>query len=439
MAVFLTVQFRTDKSDTVTMSKLAKPLTDIQVRTGRPKDAPYKLSDGGGLYLLVNADGGKYWRMDYRFSEKRKTLAFGKYPDVTLSDAREKRLAARKLLSDGVDPSQAKRLDRLAKTTASGNTFEAVARSWLENKSDVWQAHTASNVLRRLEKDVFPLIGKLPITDLKAPVLVDMLRQIEKRGAIEMAKRQAGICGQIFRFAVAEGKAESDPIPSVRGALKQTSKGHHAAITTDDLPDFLKAFKKIEGRMYVPTRVMFRLMMLTFVRTSELTQTPWSEIDLENQVWVISWRRMKMGKKKLNPRQVDHRVFLPRQGWALLRELHEITGNNRYLFPNIRDHEKPATNYGILAALRRMGYSGKMTGHGFRSLAMGIIKERLGYRHEVVDRQLAHASGDQYGEAYDRAQFFDERKEMMQNYADYLDAVENAEMPERKIFKTTTI
>ena len=283
---------------------------------------------------------------------------------------------------------------------------------------------------------MFPLIGKHPISEIKAPVMLDVLRQIEKRGALDMAKRQGQVSSQIFRFAIASGKADIDPVPSLRGALKPIAKGHHAAITPDDIPEFIRAFKKIEGRMFVPTKVMFRLMMLTFVRTSELTETPWSEIDLENESWIIDWHRMKMGKKKINPRKVNHHVFLPRQGWELLRELHAITGGNKYLFPNQRDHEKPATNFGILAALKRMGYSGKMTGHGFRSLAMGVIKERLGYRHEVVDRQLSHASGDAYGEAYDRALFLDERKVMMQQYADYLDNVENGNVIIGKFGKT---
>jgi integrase len=417
----LAVSPNTAETDTVTMPKLATPLTDIQPRTAKKKDKPYKLTDGGGLYLLVNTDGARYWRMDYRFGDARRTLAFGKYPDVTLAEAREKRAAARKLLEQDIDPSQAKRVEQAARKTAAANTFEAVARAWHTNKSDTWQERTARNVLHRLEKDVFPLIGKYPIADIKAPVMLDVLRQIEKRGALDMAKRQGQVCGQIFRFAIAEGKADTDPVPSLRGALKPVAKGHHAAITPDELPEFIRAFEKIEGRMFVPTKVMFRLMMLTFVRTSELTETPWSEIDLENESWVIDWRRMKMGKKKVNPRKVNHHVFLPRQGWELLRELHTITGNNKYLFPNQRDHEKPATNFGILAALKRMGYGGKMTGHGFRSLAMGVIKERLGYRHEVVDRQLSHASGDTYGEAYDRAMFLDERRVMMQQYADYLD------------------
>jgi integrase len=405
------------------MPKLATPLTDIQPRNAKPKEKPYKLTDGGGLYLLIKPDGAKYWRMGYRFEGTERLLAFGKYPDVSLADARKCRTEARAKIAAGVDPSQSKRIEKKNKAVANTNTFEAVAREWHANKLDTWTPRTALNVLHRLEKDIFPLIGKRPIADIKAPVVLEVLRQIEKRGALDMAKRQAQVCGQVFRYAIASGKADTDPVPSLRGALKPTARGHHAAITADELPEFIRAFEKIEGRMYVPTKVMFRLMMLIFVRTSELTETPWAEIDLENESWVIDWHRMKMGKKKVNPRKVDHHVFLPAQGWALLRELHQYTGNNKFLFPNLRDHQKPATNFGILAAIKRMGYSGKMTGHGFRALAMGVIKERLGYRHEVVDRQLSHASGDAYGEAYDRALFLDERKIMMQQYADYLDSV----------------
>lgn len=433
------------------MPKLSIPLTDIQIRKAKgrlrpkgwgrlkdePTDKPYTLADGGGLYLLVNPDGAKYWRMQCRFGGSPRLLAFGKYPDVSLASARKLRQGARDKIIAGIDPAQAKRIDKQRKVSNIANTFEAVAREWHANKKESWQERTAVNVLHRLEKDVFPLIGKQPIADIKAPVMLDMLRQIEKRGALDMAKRQGQVCGQIFRYAIASGKAEIDPIPSLRGALKATSKGHHAAITPDELPAFMRAFGKIEGRMFVPTKVMFRLMMMTFVRTSELTETPWEEIDLKNESWVIPWPRMKMGKKKLNPRKVDHHVFLPQQGWELLRELHTITGGNKYLFPNQRDHEKPATNFGILAALKRMGYSGKMTGHGFRSLAMGVIKERLGYRHEVVDRQLSHASGDTYGEAYDRAMFLDERKVMMQQYADYLDNVASGNVITSKVGKAT--
>jgi integrase len=419
------------------MPKLVLPLSDIQLRNAKPKDKSYKLADGGGLYLEVMPNGSKLWRMKFKqASGNESRLAFGAYPEVSLLAARKKRAAAREQLAGGVDPAQAKRIDKQNRAKANANTFEAVAREWHANKVDSWQERTATNVLHRLEKDVFPLIGRHPIADIRAPVMLDVLRQIEKRGALEMAKRQGQICGQIFRFAIASGKAEIDPVPSLRGALKPIAKGHHAAITPDELPEFIRAFEKIEGRMYVPTKVMFRLMMMTFVRTSELTETPWSEIDLENESWVIDWHRMKMGKKKVNPRKVNHHVFLPRQGWALLRELHAITGRNKYLFPNMRDHEKPATNFGILAAVKRMGYAGKMTGHGFRSLAMGVIKERLGYRHEVVDRQLSHASGDTYGEAYDRAMFLDERKVMMQQYADYLETAATGNVIAGRVRKT---
>jgi integrase len=419
------------------MPKLAKPLTALQVKAAKKKDKAYKLSDGLGLFLLINPDGGKYWRMGYRFDGKQKLLSFGTYPEVSLIQAREATKKARQTLLAECDPAQAKRIAKITKTTDTANNFEAIARAWHANKAETWQERTASNVLHRLEKDVFPLIGKLPIKEIKAPLMLDVLRQIEKRGAVDMAKRQGQVCGQIFRFAIAEGKAEFDPVPSLRGALKAKTKGHHAAITADELPEFMRAFLKIEGRMYIPTKVMFRLMMMTFVRTSELTTTEWKEIDLENEEWVIPWQRMKMGKKKLNPRKEDHHVFLPRQGWELLRELHTITGNSKYLFPNLRDHEQPATNWGILAALKRMGYSGQMTGHGFRSLAMGVIKERLGYRHEVIDRQLSHASGDVYGEAYDRAKFLDERKVMMQQYADYLDNVASGKVIAGRFGKAT--
>ena len=404
------------------MPKIVLPLADKAIKSAKPRDKAYKLADGGGLYLEVMPTGAKLWRMKFKqTSGKESRLAFGAYDEVSLADARAKRDAARKQMAVGVDPAQAKRIEKQQKATVAANTFEAVAREWHSNKLASWQDRTATNILHRLEVDVFPLIGRHPIAEIKAPVILDVLRQIEKRGALDMAKRQSQVCGQIFRYAIASGKADTDPVPSLRGALKPSTNGHHAAITADELPAFLRAFEKIEGRMFVPTKVMFRLMMMTFVRTSELTETPWSEIDLENESWVIDWHRMKMGKKKVNPRKVNHHVFLPTQGWELLRELHAITGGNKYLFPNMRDHTKPATNFGILAAVKRMGYAGKMTGHGFRSLAMGVIKERLGYRHEVVDRQLSHASGDTYGEAYDRAMFLDERRVMMQQYANYLD------------------
>lgn len=405
------------------MPKLVTPLTDVQVRNAKPKEKPYKLFDGGGLYLEVMPTGSKLWRMKYRQANgKEGRLSFGSYPEISITAARAKRSEARELKTKDIDPGQARRMEKRQKAAAASNTFEVVARQWHAYKLETWKENTAREAINRLEKDVFPLIGKTPISEIDAPLMLDVLRQVEKRGALEIAARLGQLCSQIFRYAIASGLAKYNPVPDLRGALKPRVKGHHAAITPDELPDFLNALEKNEVRMYTPTRILMHLMLLVFVRTSELIETPWSEIDLENEQWVIPWQRMKMGKKKVNPRKVDHHVNMPRQGWELLRELHTVTGRSKYLFPNQRDHEKPVSNGAILAALKRMGYGGKHTGHGFRALAMGVIKERLGYRHDVVNRQLAHMSGDAYGEAYDRAEFLEERRTMMQHYADYLGA-----------------
>ncbi|MFC6033573.1 tyrosine-type recombinase/integrase [Pseudoduganella danionis] len=408
------------------MPKLITPLTDIQLRNAKPTEKPYKLSDGGGLYVEVMPNGSKFWRMKVRqASGKESRLTFGSYPEVTLAGARAERSKAKQQQTAGIDPAQSKRIEKLQKKVAAINTFEVLAREWHANKAETWKPNTAKEALARLENDVFPRIGSRPMAEVDAPLLLDTLRQIERRGAVDMAARVAAHCSAVFRFAIAKGVVKYNPVPDLRGALKPRAKGHHAAISTDELPDFLAALRQAEAGMFLPTRIMIRLMLLVFVRTSELIETPWSEIDLENETWVIPWQRMKMGRKQVNPRKLDHHVHLPRQGWALLRELHKLTGHGIYLFPNRTDHERPASNGAILMALRRMGYQGRHTGHGFRSLAMGIIKARLGYRHEVVNRQLAHGSNDEYGEAYDREQFQEERKVMMQAYADYIDLVES--------------
>ncbi|KIF82411.1 tyrosine-type recombinase/integrase [Noviherbaspirillum autotrophicum] len=406
------------------MPKLVVPLTDAQIKNAKPKDRTYKLFDGGGLYLEVMPTGSKLWRMKFKQANgKEGRLSFGSYPEVSLTAARAKRVEARELKAKDIDPGEVRRLEKLQRAAAASNTFEAVARQWHANKREVWKENTAKDAMNRLEKDVFPLIGKRPIAEIDAPVMLDVLRRVEQRGAKEIAARLGQLCSQIFRYAIASGLAKYNPVPDLRGALKPRVKGHHAAISTDELPEFLRVLEKNEARMYTPTRILMRLMMLVFVRTSELIETPWSEIDLEDEQWVIPWQRMKMGKRKVNPRKVNHHVNMPRQGWEMLRELHAITGRGKYLFPNQRDHEKPVSNGAILAALKRMGYGGKHTGHGFRALAMGVIKECLGYRHDVVNRQLAHMSGDAYGEAYDRAEFLEERRAMMQQYADYLASI----------------
>ena len=411
------------KTDTDKMPKLASPLTDIQPRNAKAKDKPYKLADGGGLYLLVNTDGAKYWRMDYRFNNVRRTLAFGKYPLVSLADARDKRTAAKKLLENGIDPSQDKKEKARVAAEKDANTFEKLAREWHANRLPTWSEVTARDTIRRLELDIFPEIGQMPIGSIKHQHMIAALRKIEARGAHEIAHQLKTTCARVFSYANQHGIENINPAADMRDVLKPVRPGHFAAITADELPAFLDAMNKNDARLYKPTRTALRLMMLLFVRTSELIETPWSEINLETGEWIIPWQRMKRGKLTVNPDKTDHHVCMSRQALELLRELHALTGGNKWVFPNQRDPGKPMSNGAILMALKRMGYQNKMTGHGFRALAMSTIKEHLGYRHETVDRQLAHAQKDKVAAAYDRAMFLTERKKMMQDWADYLDAI----------------
>jgi integrase len=423
MTVCLAVSKPKKKSDTVKMPKLVKPLTDIQPRTAKAKAKPYRLTDGGGLYLLINSDGAKYWRMDYRYGELRQTLAFGKYPEISLADAREKRAEARKLLNDGINPSQYKKDQVRIRSEKASQTFERLAREWHNNLLPTWKPSTAADTLRRLENDIFPQIGAMPIADITHQHMIAALRKIENRGAHEVAHRLKATCARIFSYANQQGIENRNPAADMKDVLKPAPAGHFAAITSEELPAFLAAMNKNDARLFKPTRISLRLMLLLFLRTSELIETPWSEINLETGEWIIPWNRMKRGKLTVNPDKTNHHVCMPSQALELLRELHTLTGNGKYVFPNQRDHEKPMSNGAILMALKRLGYQNKMTGHGFRALAMSTITEQLGYRHEVVDRQLAHAQKDKVASAYDRAQFLKERKVMMQDWANYLDDI----------------
>ena len=406
------------------MPKIVAPLTDIQAKNAKPKSNPYKLADGGGLYLEVMPTGKKLWRMKFRQANgKESRLAFGSYPETTLAQARDKRDDARKLKLEGIDPGQAKKeKDRIAGEQAA-QTFEKLARDWHSNKLTSWHPTTAKDTLRRLEIDIFPKIGMLPIAAITHQHMIAALREIEARGAQEVAHRVRATCARVFSYANQQGIKNANPAADLTDVLKPVQPGHFAAITVDELPEFLAAMTKNDARLFLPTRIALRLMLLLFVRTSELITTPWSEIDFEAGSWVIPWQRMKRGKLTVNPDKTDHHVCLSRQALDLLCELHTMTGGGRFLFPNQRDHEKPMSNGAILMALKRMDYQNKMTGHGFRALAMSTFKERLGYRHEAVDRQLAHAQKDKVASAYDRAQFLDERKKMMQEWADYLDRI----------------
>jgi integrase len=391
------------------------PLTNIKCNNAQPGAKPYRLSDSGGMYLEIMPNGSKYWRLKYRFNGKEKRLALGVYPRVSLAEAREAREKARKLLSGGADPSEVKKDKKKQASLNAENTFEALAREWHEHNKLRWTDNHAKTTLHRLEMDIFPEIGKRPVRDITPPQILEALRKIESRGAYEIARRAMQVCSQIFRYAVATGRMESDPTRDLKGALKPFRKGHYTALDAKDLPEFLNALNRNEQRLYPQTIRAVKLLMLTFVRTGELIGAKWDEINWEAKEWHIPAERMKMRK--------PHIVPLSKQVIAILKEQKEMTGQWEWIFPNLVRPKGHMSNNTILMALRRMGYQDKTTGHGFRALAMSTIKEKLGYRHEVVDRQLAHAPRNKVDAAYDRAQFLPERKKMMQHWADYLDAV----------------
>lgn len=400
-------------------------LTDLQCRNAKPGQKIRRLYDRDGLYLEVAPGGGKHWRYKYRMAGKEKRLSIGAYPETSLEEARDALLVARKQVKAGVDPSlekQREKQERLAgQERLVFNTFEAVAAEWHQQNISGWTERHASYVWRRLEKDVFPMLGQRPVDEITPKELIDVLRVIEQRGARELARRMKQTCGQIFRYAIIHEKASSNPAATFfnKDALKPYSKGHYAALDSRDISAFLQALERNEARLYPHTRLAVKLLMLTFVRTSELIEARWSEFDLEEGQWLIPAERMKMRRA--------HIVPLSRQVLDILRELEATRvswGTDKvpdYVFPNQVNPRKAMSNNTILKAIERLGYKGQTTGHGFRALAMSTIKEKLGYRHEVIDRQLAHAPANKVDAAYDRAMFLDERREMMQRWADYLE------------------
>ncbi len=406
------------------MPRLAIPLTDTQIRRAKALEKPLKLYDGAGLYLEILPTGAKFWRFRYRQSNgKENSLTFGAYPQLTLAEARTQRENARKLMKDGCDIGQQKARVRRQQAADAAQTFQALAIEWHTVKTKSWTAQYATNVLHRLKADIFPDIGKAPIADVTHRELINVLRKIESRGAHEVAKRNKAVCAQIFSYAIQVGAAQRNPVTDMRDVLQLVTPGNFPAISSDQLPAFLSAMRANAVCMHPTTRIGLQLLMLVFVRTSELIETPWSEMTPGSDSWTIPWQRMKLGKRHLNPIKKDHFVPLSRQAIALIEELRHLTGGGKYMFPNLRDHGRTMSNNAFLKAIERMGYKGDMSGHGFRALAMSTIKERLGYRHEVVDRQLAHVHKDKVTRAYDRAEFIDERRIMMQAWADYIDSV----------------
>ncbi len=380
----------------------------------REKDG-VKLFDGGGLYLELHKNGRKYWRYKYRFLGVEKLLALGVYPETSLAEARAKHAKARKLLEQNIDPNQAKQDARRSAKLQADNTFEVIAREWYATKTKEWSKSNAKTALDRLEKDVFPQIGKYPIKSLTHKQLLDLANTVKERGASELAKRIIQMSRHIFQYAIITGRADRNIAEDLKGLVKGETQSHFAAIEAQDLPQFMADLRNHKAKLNRQTYLALNFLMLTFVRTGEMINAEWSEFDFKEKTWLIPAHKMKMKK--------DHLVPLSRQAIAILEELREIHNHPTLVFPSRHDRKRPMSNNTILMALARRGYRGKMTGHGFRSLAMSTIMEKLHYRHEVPDAQLAHAKRHSLGAAYDRAKFLTERIKMMQEWSDFLDNV----------------
>jgi integrase len=389
-------------------------LTDKTIRAAKHGDKAVRLFDGGGLYLELAPSGGKWWRLKYRFAGKEKRLSLGVYPHVTLKMARERRDDAKRLLANGVDPSAQRQAQKAVVTDRAANSFEAVAREWFAKFSGQWVKSHSSKILKRLEGNVFPYLGGRPIAEITPKEVLAALRRVEGRGAIETAHRTKQNCSQVFRYAVATGRADRDPTVDLRGALTPVVEQHHASITDPKaVGALLRAIEGYEGSPI--TKAALMLAPLTFVRPGELRAAEWSEVNLDKAEWRIAAERMKMREQ--------HIVPLSTQAVAVLKELAPLTGRGKYLFPGARTNGRPMSENTINAALRRLGYpKEQMTGHGFRSMASTLLNEH-GWNRDAIERQLAHGERDEVRGAYNFAEYLPTRKKMMQAWAETLDAL----------------
>ena len=410
------------------------PLTDTAISKAMPGPKTRKLSDGKGLYLELSPAGGRWWRLKYRIAGVEKRISLGTYPETSLKAAREKMEEARALVAQGIDPSQARKAakqeaahqDEQAQREAQGlplhGSFESVAREWFDTRKDEWATTYAKKIFRRLEADVFPWLGRLPVPNITPPMVLDMLRKAENRGAIETAHRVLETCGQVFRFAVATGRIESNPARDLKDALRKPMVQHFAAITDPQrFGELLRAIDSYRGTPVVCAAL--RLMPLMLLRPGELRQAQWDELDLPAATWTVPAARMKrekVGKIYGKP----HIVPLPRQAVAIFEALKPLTEHSPYVFRGERSAQRPMSDAAINAALRTLGFSAdEVTGHGFRASARTMIVERLGIAESVVEAQLAHSVRDNLGRAYNRTEFMQERVRMMQQWADYLDTL----------------
>lgn len=395
------------------MPKKIAPLTATAIDKAKPREKEYKLYDGSGLFLLVTPSGGKLWNFKYRFHDREKRLSLGIYPAVTLFDARQRREDAKKLLANGVDPGETKKAQKTAQGEQDTNTFEVIAREWHSKFAHTWVASHAQHKLERLERNVFPWIGKRPIKEITSPEVLSVLRRLEERNILDTAHRVRFECGAIFRYAVATGRIDRDPVADLKGALPPVKNGHHAAPTDPKtVAPLLRAIDEFQGSFVV--KCAMQLAPILFVRPGELRAAEWSEIDFESAEWNIPAAKMKM--------KVAHLVPLPRQALAILKELKPLTGHSKFVFPCHRSPLRCMTDGAVNAGLRRLGFEkSEITGHGFRAMARTILDEVLQVRPDFIEHQLAHAVKDPNGRAYNRTAHLAERKKMMQLWADYLD------------------
>jgi integrase len=387
------------------------PLTDTSVRNAKPESAAIKKFDERGLFLLVTPSGGKWWRFKYRLEGKEKLLSLGVYPDVSLKAARERRDEARKRVAQGIDPSAHRKAENATRMERAANSFEVIAREWFTKQQAIWVPSHADRIIRRFERDVFPMLGGRPIADIKPKELLAAIRRIEARGALETAHRALSNCGQVLRYAVATGRAESDVSRDLRDALPPVRGEHFAAVTEPkQAAELLRTLDDYQGTSTVACAL--KLAPLVFVRPGELRAAQWAEIDLH----VAEWRYT------VSKTGTEHIVPLSKQAVEILRDLHALTGAGRYVFPGARTNGRPMSDNAILAAMRRMGIGkNEMSGHGFRAMARTILDEVLGFRPDLIEHQLAHAVRDPNGRAYNRTAHLPERRKMMQAWADYLD------------------
>ena len=388
-------------------------LKDIQIKNAKPKDKTYRLFDGGGLYLEVTPSGGKGWRYKYRYAGKEKRLTLGKYPEVSLAEAREKHSLARKALEAGNDPGEVKKESKRQSMLRSANTFGAVAREWHKSRLHTWTTKHGEKLLKRLEADAFPKLGSRPIAEINAAELLSVVKSVENRGALDVAHRLLQNCSQVFTYGIVTQRAERNPAPDLRGALKPVPRNNHAYLKPEELPDFFTRLNA-SSKTSLLTKIALRLILLTFVRSGELRAAAWSEIHWKKAEWRIPAERMKM-------REI-HVVPLAKQTVRVLRELEKITGSGDLLFPNKQHRSGHMSENTMLFALYDMDYRGKTTVHGFRSTASTVLNEH-GFRYDIIERQLAHSERNQVRAAYNHAQYLPDRRKMMQWWADYLDAV----------------